>query len=154
ETIQASSQNLVAWSRPSEGTVCLNVDGSLLGSPQSVGFSGLICNNDETFLGGFYGVATHASILYAEIMTLLHGLELCWDKGFRSVICFSDSLQTVTLVKNGVSPYHRFANEIISIHQLLDRDCRIVAVDHTRFKRAMRALIFWSRWGLTLFPLL
>ncbi|PNX79384.1 ribonuclease H, partial [Trifolium pratense] len=57
-------------------------------------------------------------------------LELCWDKGFRRVICFSDSLQTVTLVKNDVSPYHQFANEIVSIRQLLDRDWSI-AVNHT-----------------------
>ncbi|MCI09046.1 ribonuclease H protein [Trifolium medium] len=128
DTAHASSQDLVAWSRSSEGTVCLNVDGSLLGSPQSTGFGRLVRNSDGTFLGGFYGVATQASILYADIMALLHGLELCWDKGFRRVICFSDSLQTVTLVKNGVSPYHQFANEIVSIRQLLDRDWS-VAVD-------------------------
>ncbi|PNY12901.1 S-adenosylmethionine-dependent methyltransferase [Trifolium pratense] len=96
-----SHQNLVTWSRPLEGTICLNVDGSLLGSSQSAGFGGLIRNNDGTFLGGFYGVASQPSILYAEIMAMLHGLELCWEKGFWSVSCFSDSLQTVTLVKNG-----------------------------------------------------
>ncbi|PNX71208.1 ribonuclease H [Trifolium pratense] len=101
ETAQVSSQNLVAWSRPSEGNVCLNVDGSLLGSPQSADFGGLIRNNDETFLGGFL-----------------------WN-----VICFSDSLHTVALVKS-VSSYHQFANEIISIRQLLDRDWNVV-VDHT-----------------------
>ncbi|MCI32781.1 hypothetical protein A2U01_0053995, partial [Trifolium medium] len=45
----------------------------------------------------FYGVAMLPSILYAEIVALLHVLELCWDKGVVS--CFSDSLQIVTLVK-------------------------------------------------------
>ncbi|PNX98129.1 ribonuclease H [Trifolium pratense] len=63
-------------------------------------------------------------------MVMLHELELCWEKGLRSVSCFSDSLQTVTLVKNGVSPYHKFANEVTSIQQLLDRDW-VVVVNHT-----------------------
>ncbi|XP_045817094.1 uncharacterized protein LOC123910091 [Trifolium pratense] len=116
------SQQLVAWPCPPNGYVCLNVDGSLLGSPQSAGFGGLIRNSFGSFLGGFYGVACQAIILYAEIMAMLHGLELCWDKGFKHVICLSDSLQTVTLVKTGTSPHHKFANEVFSIRQLLDRD--------------------------------
>jgi ribonuclease HI len=97
-----------------------------LGFPQTAGFGGLIRNSVGFFLGGFYGVASQASILYAEIMAMLHGLELCWDKGFKQVICLSDSLQTVTVVKEGVPPYHKFANEITSIHQLLPRDWTIV----------------------------
>ncbi|XP_045797645.1 uncharacterized protein LOC123891799 [Trifolium pratense] len=124
------SQQLVAWPCPPNGYVCLNVDGSLLGSPQSAGFGGLIRNSFGSFLGGFYGVAAQASILYAEIMAMLHGLELCWEKGFKHVICLSDSLQTVTLVKNGTSPHHKFANEVFSIRQLLDRDWNVV-INHT-----------------------
>ncbi|PNX57971.1 ribonuclease H [Trifolium pratense] len=121
----------------------------MLGSPQSAGFGGLIRNIDETFLGGFYGVVIHASILYTEIIALLHGLELCWDIGFRSVICFSDSLQTVTLVKTGVSPYHQFANEIISIRQLLDRDWTVV-VDHT-LREGKACADILTKMGLSLF---
>ncbi|PNX70483.1 hypothetical protein L195_g057438 [Trifolium pratense] len=47
----------VSWPRPAEGTICLNVDGSLLGSPQTAGFGGLIRNNAGAFLEGFYGTA-------------------------------------------------------------------------------------------------
>jgi hypothetical protein len=35
----------VAWSRPVEGTVCLNVDGSLLGLTNTAGYGGLLHNN-------------------------------------------------------------------------------------------------------------
>jgi ribonuclease HI len=66
----------VSWSRPTEGAVSLNVDGSLLGSVHTAGFGGLIRNNAGEFLGGFYGTAAQPNILYAEIMALLHGLEL------------------------------------------------------------------------------
>ncbi|PNX86123.1 ribonuclease H [Trifolium pratense] len=143
------SQQLVAWSCPPNGYVCLNVDGSLLGSPQSTGFGGLIRNSFGSFLGGFYGVASQASILYGEIMAMLHGLELCWDKGFKHVICLSDSLQTVTLVKNGVSPHHKFANEVISIRQLLDRDWNVV-INHTLREGNACADMLAKIWELTL----
>ncbi|PNX74720.1 ribonuclease H, partial [Trifolium pratense] len=120
----------VSWSRPAEGTICLNVDGSLLGSPQTAGFGGLIRNNVGAFLEGFYGTASQSNILYVEIMAVLHGLELCWNKGFRDVVCFSDSLLTVKLIKEGVSNCHSLANEVHIIRQLLGRVWRVV-IDHT-----------------------
>jgi ribonuclease HI len=63
-------------------------------------------------------------------MAVLHGLQICWDKGFRRIACFSDSLQIVNLIWDGVSAYHQFANEIFSIRQLLHRDWE-VAIKHT-----------------------
>ncbi|PNX57966.1 ribonuclease H [Trifolium pratense] len=130
ESARASNPRSVAWSRPTEGTFCLNVDGSFLGSTQTAGFGGLIRNNAGAFLGGFYGVASMPSILYAEIMAVLHGLELCWNNGYTNLVCFSDSLQAVSLIKNGVSPYHTYANEIHKIRQLIGRDWN-VSIDHT-----------------------
>ncbi|GAU14292.1 hypothetical protein TSUD_308520 [Trifolium subterraneum] len=55
---RTSNPRIVTWSRPTEGTVCLNVGGSLLGSTQTAGFGGLIRNSAGAFLGGFYGVAS------------------------------------------------------------------------------------------------
>ncbi|PNX61255.1 ribonuclease H, partial [Trifolium pratense] len=121
---------MVSWSCPNEGTVCLNVDGSMLGSTQAAGFGGLIRNHFGAFLKGFYGTASQSSVLYAEIMAVLHGLELCWVNGFRNIACYSDSLQAVALIRDGVSLFHKFANEIQSIRQLLRRDWNVV-VDHT-----------------------
>ncbi|PNY12216.1 ribonuclease H [Trifolium pratense] len=68
--------------RPAEGTVFLNVDGSLLGSSNT-----------------------------AELMAVLHGLNLCWDSGYRKIVRCSDSLLSVNLIKEGVTIHHRFANE-------------------------------------------
>jgi ribonuclease HI len=125
-----SEQRLVSWTHPAEGTVCLNVDGSMLGSTQKAGFGGLIRNSADTFLKGFYGVASVPSVLYAEIMAILHGLQLCWSNGYGSIVCYSDSLQAVSLIKDGVSHFHTFANEIHNIRQLLRKDWNVV-IDHT-----------------------
>ncbi|CAJ2633416.1 unnamed protein product [Trifolium pratense] len=130
DSIPSIHPRQVSWSRPAEGTICLNVDGSLLGSPQTAGFGGLIRNNVGAFLEGFYGTASQSNILYVEIMAVLHGLELCWNKGFRDVVCFSDSLLTVKLIKEGVSNCHSLANEVHIIRQLLGRVWRVV-IDHT-----------------------
>ncbi|KAK2418771.1 hypothetical protein QL285_040937 [Trifolium repens] len=130
DAAHSSIPRYVSWSRPAVWAICLNVDGSLLGSLQSAGFRGLLRNNTGTFLGGFYGEAMQPNVLYAEIMAIFHGLEFCWNKGFRNVVCLSDSLQAVTLIKEGVLPYHSFANELQKICQLIRRSWTVV-VDHT-----------------------
>jgi ribonuclease HI len=67
---------------------------------------------------------------FAEIMAVLYGLQLCWDSGYRKVICFSDSLQLVNLIRDGVSTHHRFANEIQCIRNLLPYEWEVV-ISHT-----------------------
>jgi hypothetical protein len=89
----------------------------MLGSLQTVGFGGLLWNNFGAFLKGFYGTASQPSVLYDEIIAILHGLELCWVNGFRNIACL-DSLHAVSLIKNGVLPHHHFKNEIQRNRQL------------------------------------
>jgi ribonuclease HI len=110
--------------------ICLNVDGSLLGSLNSVGYGGLMRNHNIEFISRFYGTTSIKSILFAEIMAVLHGLTICWENGYRKINCLSDSLQAVNLIRSGVSPHHRFANEILSIRQLITRDWEVV-LSHT-----------------------
>ncbi|GAU48830.1 hypothetical protein TSUD_190600 [Trifolium subterraneum] len=121
---------LVTWTKPAEGTVCLNVDGSLLKATNTAGYGGLIRDSNGVFLSGFYGTATVQSILFAELMAVLHGLQICWESGFRRITCFSDSLQIVNLIRDGVSAHHRFSNEVFIIHQLLAKDWEVV-IGHT-----------------------
>jgi ribonuclease HI len=96
------------------------------------GFGGLIRDTkvfSKVFMA-FYGAAAHLSVLFVEIMVVLNGLELCWANGFRNISCFSDSLQAVTLIKEGVSPHHRFTNEIQKTRQVINRDGN-VEIKHT-----------------------
>jgi hypothetical protein len=106
--------------------VCLNVDGRLLGAQQTASFGGLIRNSAGVVIKGFYGVVSHESVLFVEIVAVLHGLDLCCETGFRNIVCFFYSLQVVTLFKNGVSPHHSIANGIQSIQHLIGRDWNVV----------------------------
>jgi hypothetical protein len=48
---------LVSWSsKPVEGILCLNVDGSLLGNPSSAGYGGLIRDNNGVLSRIFTGL--------------------------------------------------------------------------------------------------
>jgi hypothetical protein len=90
----------------------------------------MICDTVGTFIKGFYGATAQSSVLFAEIIVVLQGLQLRWENGFKHRVCFSDSLQAVTLVKTDVSPHHRFANEIHIIRLLLSRYWN-VEINHT-----------------------
>ena len=68
------------------------------------------------------GVAEISEVLYAEILALLKGLELCWEARYKKLVCYSDSLTMVNLVNNGVRSYHFYNNMIMKFHQLLGRD--------------------------------
>jgi hypothetical protein len=64
---QPVHQRLVTWSCPGEGTVCLNVDGSMMGSTQDAGFRGFFRNNFGSFLKGFYGKAVPPQVFFLLI---------------------------------------------------------------------------------------
>ncbi|KAK2405280.1 LEAF RUST 10 DISEASE-RESISTANCE LOCUS RECEPTOR-LIKE PROTEIN KINASE 2.5 [Trifolium repens] len=147
DSTRTTNIRAVSWLRPSEGSISLNVDGSLLRSVHTAGFGGLMRNNAGEFLGGFYGSAVQPNILYAEILAILRGLELCWSKGYRNVACLSDSLQAVTLIKKGVLPFHSFANEIHQISQLRSRAWNVV-IDHT-LREGNRCADLLAKMGAT-----
>lgn len=65
---------------------------------------------------GFFG---EAGILHEKMLILLHGLHLCWSRGFKYIYCISDSLTTIDFVHHEVSPYHMYNNEIEMICVLL-----------------------------------
>lgn len=103
------------------------MDGRARSNPGRPGFGGLVRNRVGSFLVGFHGSAGHTSVLHAEILGMLHGLQLCWDAGYRELVCYSDSTHAVELVMQGVATHHPLANEISVIKNVLDRDwnCKV-----------------------------
>jgi len=53
----------------------LNVDGSKFGSSGCIGFGGVLCNSDGTWLCGFWLIGI-SNNLHAELLTIIHGLKL------------------------------------------------------------------------------
>lgn len=85
-----------------------------------LGLGGLLRDFSGSFLFGFYDNVGRTSVLHAEIMGVLHGLCLCWERGFKSIMCYSNSLLAVNLIHDGVPPFHPLANEILRVRKYLE----------------------------------
>lgn len=110
--------------------MALNVDGSAINNPGWVGFGGVIRDHNGVFKKGFYGSVGYSNILHAELMALFLGISLCWELGFRKVMCFTDSLNVLKLIEDGDHNFHSFGNEIALIRGMLRRDWNI-QLNHT-----------------------
>lgn len=104
--------------RDREGII-LNVDGSSLGNPGPTGFGGLARNPDGGLGFGFSGHIDFSDILKAELLGISNGLQLAWDRGFRNLICYTDSLHAKSLITDQVIVYHRYASILQEIRDLL-----------------------------------
>lgn len=91
-TERISSGLEVSWHAPPADWVALNVDGNAHLNPTAAAFGGLTRDNHGRFLRGFYGSLGNSTIMHAELRALLHGLEMCWEMGFKKILCYSDSL--------------------------------------------------------------
>ncbi|KAJ1440944.1 Ribonuclease H-like superfamily [Sesbania bispinosa] len=99
---------LVRWEAPGGSNFALNIDGSVMGN--KAGFGGLVRNSAGEWLMGFFGHLDDKDILFTELMAILRGLQLCWDKDIRNIQCWSVSKTAVTLILRGVSHFHKYAN--------------------------------------------
>ena len=94
----------VTWHPEESMAVVLNVDGSNFGNPGISGFGGVIRRNDGTWLYGFARNVGISTVIHVELLALYYGLKAAWERGYRDVICYSDSTLTVQLVSTMVNP--------------------------------------------------
>lgn len=70
-------------------------------------------------VSAFVGVS---EILKAELLAILFGLRLCWDRGCRKLIVLTDSQLTLSLVLNGCGLFHVYVVVLSIIKEFLARD--------------------------------
>ncbi|XP_024626898.1 uncharacterized protein [Medicago truncatula] len=126
----------------------LNVDGSALTNPGKACYGGLIRKHDESFQLGFFGSVGISNILHAEIQALLTSVKLCWDAGYRKLICYSDSLHAVQLIMKETTKFHHYANILELIRMYLAKDWSI-SIHHIIREGNFRAGILAKIWELT-----
>jgi len=98
------------------------VDSSVFTDSSLTGFGGLIRDHRGSFLYDFYGSIDPSCITHAEVLTLYHGLDLCWSYGHRHVVCYSYSLHVIQLIRDPLNVFHMFGNLIGLIKKLLSQD--------------------------------
>lgn len=120
----------VKWQPPTGNSVKLNVDGSSIGNPGRSGYGGLLRNTHGEWLLGFSGSCGLTTNITAELFAIAAGLNLAWQYGYRHVVCESDSMLALDLVKKGVDMFHPHATMLTNINKVISREWN-VALIHT-----------------------
>jgi len=55
---------------------------------------------------GFYSNIGFSNILHAEILSLLHEIQICWDESLSDIICYTDSIRTHVVQYADVFTHH------------------------------------------------
>lgn len=85
--------------------------------------------------------------MHAELRALLVGLELCWDLGYRKIVCYTDSLNTLRLVNDAQVRFHVHGNEVELVRSFLHRDWE-VALHHV-YREANQCADFFAKLGMS-----
>ncbi|MCI35860.1 RNA-directed DNA polymerase (Reverse transcriptase), partial [Trifolium medium] len=102
-----SADRFIKWNNNNFSCTILNVDRSCLGSPARAGFGGIIRNTFGYYLTGFSGYIQGSSdILYAELYAIYKGLLLAKNMGIDELVCYSDSLHCINLIKGPQVKYN------------------------------------------------
>jgi hypothetical protein len=102
----------VKWNSENHHDYILNVDGSCLGSPPRTGYGGVLRNSAGLYITGFSGfIPNSTDILLAELTAIYQGLKLVIELNIDMIelMCYSDSLLAINLIKNDTPRYHIYA---------------------------------------------
>ncbi|KAF2308048.1 hypothetical protein GH714_034735 [Hevea brasiliensis] len=89
------------------------------------GEGGLLRDDGGRWLKSFVlRLGTYNSML-TEISTLLFGLQLAWNSGYRKVEVDTDSLATIHLVLGSLATNARYSSLLLQIHRLLKRSWQV-----------------------------
>jgi len=115
----------VTWHSEESMIVVLNVDGSSFGNLRISDFGGVLRRNDDNWLYGFAENVGISTVIHVELLALYHGLKAAWEKGYKDVICYSDSTLVVHLVSTMVNPWHHYVAIINNVQDLLQRNLSV-----------------------------
>lgn len=111
----------IAWQPPEEGWVKCNVDGPNSEYGSAAGCGGIIRDASGVWITGFRMKLGRMDTLSAEIWSILLGLQIAWEKGFRRVILESGSTQVIRLTGDTWMMEHPLVSLIQKINELLNR---------------------------------
>lgn len=85
-------------------------------------------DNTSNSLCGIYGSIGVPEITHVELLAILHGITMCREMGIRKLVCFSDFLHALHLIREGNLILHRHENEITIIRAYINKDwdCKLL----------------------------
>lgn len=129
-TSLSRQERWIKWHKDDDHSIIVNMDDSCIGNLGRVDFGGLIRNFDGSWITGFSGFIGISNNIHAELLALLHGVKLAWHKGFCDIICYSDSMNVISLLRDPLPPFHKYVVLVQEIRAFMSRDWS-VATRHT-----------------------
>jgi len=79
--VSCPQQRWTSWHPSRMQSTILNVDGKSFGNLDPSGFGGVLRTSDETWLYGFSGFFGILNNLHVELLGIMHGSKLTWERG-------------------------------------------------------------------------
>jgi hypothetical protein len=112
----------VKWNNSNHSSVIFNVDGSCLGSLVKANFGWIIINYLGYYFSGFSGfIKGSSNILLAELFAIYQGLILAKNMDIDELVCYSNFLHCINLIKEPTMNYHVYAVLIQDINELFSQ---------------------------------
>lgn len=105
---------LVRWSKPPRQWVKVNTDGALNTRQQVASSGGVVRDEDGRILKGFQAYIGPASVIYAELVGIWHGLKVSKELRKDNVIVETDSMVAIQLIHKKVLSWHWKLTNILS----------------------------------------
>lgn len=109
-----------SWKAPPLGWIKLNFDGAVSLDNQHAPIGGVLQDANVNWLWGYAIMFASSSIFKVKARTMLDGLILAWDKGFKKVEVECDNMLLVELLHSGRGANGKIV-EVCLIHQMLQR---------------------------------
>ncbi|KAJ1375533.1 Ribonuclease H-like superfamily [Sesbania bispinosa] len=65
-----------------------------------MGIGGVLRDSDGHWIWGFSDHCHYGSVIEAELLTLQVGLQYAWEQNHRCILCETDSLEVIHLLKD------------------------------------------------------
>ncbi|KAJ1409311.1 Ribonuclease H domain [Sesbania bispinosa] len=137
----------VKWNPPDLGWIKLNTDGSVNAHHHLVACGGIFRNHHGNFVLAFAQKLAPTSILEAELLAILYGLELAWTRQFNKLLVEVDSTSAIRLVQLGCKNTHALFNTVSRIQHLVKRNW-LVRFHHV-FREANQPVGLFAAYGLS-----
>ncbi|KAH9687878.1 hypothetical protein KPL70_014934 [Citrus sinensis] len=136
--------HLVSWKKPPPGVVNLSVDGCSRGNPSLAATGGVFRDHQGVISAAFGSFLGHQSILFAELMALLEGLDLAAQLGFSDLEVESDSATIVSWAISSSLVRWDFTYILGRVRALASRSS--ISIRHV-FREATSAADFMANWA-------
>ncbi|XVF29674.1 hypothetical protein REPUB_Repub15cG0142300 [Reevesia pubescens] len=123
-------KQMIKWTKPAQCVFKINVDVGLRGQSRVAVAGGLIRDDKGYWLLGFVYRIGICEVLSAELWSILQGLKLAWDRGFRKVELETDSLLASKQIHVPIRKQDSNGRLVAAIQELLCRDwyCQVVHI--------------------------